>query len=448
MARPSNMSSCTASDLRSPVPARTSWARSDVSQSRRERGFTVIELMVAMAVGLIVAMAAFTLARNASQLFLQEARISSTRLGAILGLTRLQEDLRRASMQSSPNAKFDQDVCAFSLSWPQGTPKSPGAGNLAGIYIQQNGSSDRNPGELTTSLNAGLKPDSITISGMLSSSEHYAAAAVEPVAGGYEIFLELNGAYWRSKLAGIDLGRVFTKGRLLRLTDAEGKAGYGEISNFDGMGAKPKITVSGTKLVLPKREKNVICGCEGHCTGSLVSPITRVIYDLREMPAAKYPKYAGIHSTAALGNAAKYYKGPPVPQRTELVREEIDVAGVPVPGTAELVAEFAVDLKFGITVAKPGGAPDYVPTVTRHAFGTAPVYVQAGLPAGTGHPEHISSVQVRLSTRAPFGDRRVGLAATSNGGLRRINIGGELPFARVSTLTTDVLLPNQAGIDW
>ncbi len=410
------------------------------------RGFTVIELIVAMTLGLIVAMAAFALARNASQLFLHEARISGSRLGAVLGLTRLQEDLRRASLQSSPNAKLDPSVCAYSVTWPAALK------DLAGIRIEESGSSVRHPADLKVSTDAGLTPDALIVGGMLASTEHYSVAALEPTGGGgYDIFLELDGAYWRTKLAaqsgGSGLDRAFAKGRYVRVVDADVKSGFGTITGFDDSGTKPRVSIGNTPA-LAKREKTVVCGCEGHCTGALISPITRALYDLRAVTAAAYPKYAGIHSTAALDAAAKYYKGPVVPARTELVRVELDVDDAEIAGSLEVVAEYAVDLKFGVTVTKPGSAPDYTPVVTRLAFGDKAVYAQTAKPTDNGNPQYVSAVQVRLSTRAPFGDRRVGLAKTENGGALRIKIGGPLEFARLSTLSTEVYLSNQAAVDW
>src|SRR5262245_17049023 len=67
------------------------------------RGFTLVELLVALAIGLSVSMAAFLLAKNATRVFQNEARITSTQLAVTLGMNRIAADLQRAAFLSSPN---------------------------------------------------------------------------------------------------------------------------------------------------------------------------------------------------------------------------------------------------------------------------------------------------------------------------------------------------------
>ena len=54
------------------------------SRRRARRGFTLVELLVAMAAGLIVSMAAFLLSKNAMRFFQHESRISAAQLAATL----------------------------------------------------------------------------------------------------------------------------------------------------------------------------------------------------------------------------------------------------------------------------------------------------------------------------------------------------------------------------
>ena len=134
------------------------------------------------------------------------------------------------------------------------------------------------------------------------------------------------------------------------------------------------------------------------------------------------------------------------PARTELVRVELDADGAELDDTLEVVAEYAVDLKFGLTSASPGPTP----VVTRYAIGEPEVYeIAAALDAG-GTPERIRSLTVRLSTRAAIRDRERGLPAPSEGGLLRFQLGPNPSdgFARMRTLVNEVSLPNLAGSTW
>ena len=67
-----------------------------------------------------------------------------------------------------------------------------------------------------------------------------------------------------------------------------------------------------------------------------------------------------------------------------------------------------------------------------------------------GRPEHVSSVQVRLTTRAPFSDRRTGITLTTpDKGIYRFYMGDAVgTYARARTLIADVYLANQAGVTW
>jgi prepilin-type N-terminal cleavage/methylation domain-containing protein len=410
------------------------------------RGFTLIELMVAMSAGLIVAMGAFLMARNASTFFQNEARMTGAQFASMVGMTRLQNDIRRAGMASSPNVKRDPNVCGYSAAWPAGMKE------LAGIKIVEGGSKNDHSADHALSTTNNLNPDALIIGGMMISTEVYSVAAIQSAgAGSYDIYLEQDGAYWRSNLTAQSsskaLENVFLEKRYLRLVDQEGRAAFGIITGLDESGSKPRITVSGTPA-LPKRETANVCGCSGLCTGSLVNVVARVKYDLRKVDPVAYPRFAGMFPKANVnGNKPTQFKGDVEPDRTELVRVELDADDVEIASTLEVVAEYAVDLKFGITLTEPGPAPDFIPTVTRYAIGEKKGYEQAASIQGDGRPQYISALAVRLSTRASFADRRVGLKA-ADGGLFRYNLGNDLGFARMRTLMADVFLANQAGVTW
>ena len=90
--------------------------------ARRARGFTLVELMLALLAGLFVAMAAFVLSRNASRFFQHEARISSAQLAATLGMNRIAADLQRAGFLSTPNIQKDPARCGGPAGHPSTRP--------------------------------------------------------------------------------------------------------------------------------------------------------------------------------------------------------------------------------------------------------------------------------------------------------------------------------------
>ncbi|MCA9620278.1 MAG: hypothetical protein KC731_14750, partial [Myxococcales bacterium] len=153
-----------------------------------------------------------------------------------------------------------------------------------------------------------------------------------------------------------------------------------------------------------------------------------------------YPQYAGLYATVQ-GVNPTYVKAAATPARTELVRVELDENDAEIPASLEVLAEFAVDLKFGITqdIAPVGGAPNLV----RLRIGDPNVYNVAGpLPAGT--PERVRAVQIRFSTRAERRDRERDLPLMGQDlGRIRYDLGTNNGFVRMRTLVSDVQLVNQ-----
>ena len=416
-------------------------------RKRGARGFTLIELMVSLSAGLGVAAGAFLLARSATAFFQNEARLTNAQFASMVGMTRLTSDIRRASYKSTTNAKRDPNVCGYSATWPSALQ------SLAGIRIVEGGSKLDHAGDHTLSTTNNLNPDSLYLSGLMNSTEHFSVAVMQAAGtGGYDIYLNKDGAYWRTKLAtqtGSNIfDRIFVVGGMMRLVDQEGRATYGVISGIDESGTKPRITVSGTPK-LAKRETQKTCGCTGLCLGSLVNPISTVKYDLRKVDTTVYTRYAGMFPNANVnGSKPLQFKGEVEPERTELVRVEIDVDGKELNDTLEVVAEYAVDLKFGATRTDKSTTANQTPVLARYAIADKRVYEKNASINSAGSPEYTSAVQVRLSTRAPGPDRTVGLPTTTDGGLLRFKLGTDGGFARMRTMIADVYLSNQAGITW
>jgi hypothetical protein len=122
------------------------------------------------------------------------------------------------------------------------------------------------------------------------------------------------------------------------------------------------------------------------------------------------------------------------------------------PNTLELVAEYAVDLKFALTVVTGFGATNVDPVLTEFPFSDARNYTYAGVvtpasPPDTA-PHRIRSVRARLAVRSREGDRLEPLPPTPQGNIFRYAIPGDAGFARARTLTADIALPNLAGVAW
>lgn len=395
------------------------------------RGFTLIELLVAITAGLFVSIAALALARQGSRFFQQEARIAATQFGATLGFERLRADIARAGFMSTPNMRDDPRICErVDASGPLEMRK------LAAVRLHPS----------TTALNQaqqdnGLLPDGITLSGAYSSVEWFPVAGFDNKPSNIvTITLQLTGPVARSGGAAA-LGAIFTAGRMVRIQDNAGKYEYGTVNGF-ALDAKnrPVVTLSNTAPPLGlKTGAHPTCGMSEPGTGMQLNIVNIIHYEIRDLhttPGAYAPLFAA--AATAPGDES----------RLELVRYEMDSAGATIDGTLELVAEYAVDLRFGLAAVTNYGASGVDPTIVQHEIGAALAYTVANdittNPAAL--PQRIRSVRMRMSVRSREGDRPAALAAGGN--LFRYAMPGGLSFARIRTVTADIALPNLTAVTW
>jgi hypothetical protein len=411
------------------------------------RGFTLIELMVALSGGLFVSVVVFVLARDASRFYQRETRTANATLAAISGFDRLRADIARAGFLVSPNVQSDPFVCT-----------RPGATapllmqRLASIRIQ-NGAS---PANATLTANS-LTPDAVILSGSYSSTDEFPVNNVILNADTtYSVFLGVNnGAMARLGFLSAAtpsertarLAAVFAPNRALRIVDTEGRQHYGIIGavTSGATGTEPRITLTAAIPLQFRATTTRFCGLEGHSTGALANVVNVIRYDVRTLSGNTSYEPLFSARAGALGEST----------RTELVRAELNPADP--AGTAllsidgatpvqELIAEYAMDLDLEPSVVTQGSNP----TVS-HVLANNANFANF---TGTGALlQRIRSVRVRLSVRSREGDRGANVPSGASDvapGLYRVLIGDEggPRFARVRTLQADVHLANNAGVWW
>jgi prepilin-type N-terminal cleavage/methylation domain-containing protein len=402
---------------------------------KAQRGFTLVELLIAMAAGVVVAAAAFLMSKNATKFFQNEARISATQLAVTLGMNRITSDLQRAGFLSSPNLPADPARC-------QGTNWPAGLTALAAIQITQGAS-----GDLVQSAANGVTPDTITIGGAFDTTEQFPIRSI--TAGLVRLQMDvgpmvraINATAQSGGTLQDTMSRIFRPGRFLRVVDTEGRHEYGVITGVTAAGTPTEVQIQlDTGIPLPVKTQATTCGIsQGLNIGLLANPIARVRYNLRSLTG--HGTYGPLVAPPVSGDLSGDT------DRTELVRVELDQAGAEVASTLELVAEYAVDLKFGLTTSV--ATPKTV--VTRDAIGAAAVYTRAASFAAGGTPQRIRNVQVRLSTRTRAPDRGSAIVPVPNDGrLIRFQVPGLKTterFFRVRTLQAEVALPNMMGVTW
>ena len=122
---------------------------------RISRGFTLVELMVALSGGLFLSMTVFALSRDTPRFYQRENRIANANLAGLMGFERLKADIARASYMTTPNITRDPKLCMPPLA---GLP--PMMQTMAGLRINP----DTPPlgGNAAMAAN-GVAPDEIVL---------------------------------------------------------------------------------------------------------------------------------------------------------------------------------------------------------------------------------------------------------------------------------------------
>ncbi|MEP7052688.1 MAG: prepilin-type N-terminal cleavage/methylation domain-containing protein [Pseudomonadota bacterium] len=411
---------------------------------QRSRGFTLVELMVSLMGGLFISLAVFALAKDAGRFYQSETRIANATVGGLLGFERLRTDIARAGLMSSPNINQDPTVCPLNppnSGWPANLRK------LASIQVTQ-------PLPIAALTANGRTPQQILIAGSFGSVDQYAA---KPTATGATTTFELvlgPGAVMRlgngTTPDDITMQTVFPALHALRIVQ-NGRAFYAQIVNASG-GAKPTVVVN-SQPQIQMAGNGAECGLTTGAGASMptINVVNFIQYDVRSL-------VTNAQTAVAQATYAKMFQkesvAPGEASRTELVRVEQDITGAPIPGTEELVAEYAVDLNLQVTAMSgpslngidPAPLATYTPSMAQFASYTGTTYGTAN------HPQWIRSVRVRLTVRSREGDRDSDVPNGAGNALFRFNLGAgggaTDSFARTRTFQADVALHNQADILW
>lgn len=431
---------------------------------RAYRGFTMLELLVAVLAGTLVAMAAFGFAKASTRAFSQEARLAAAGAAVTQGFRRLTNDIQRAGFQSSANIRRDYafkrtGVCEDPTTSPLGIA------NLQSVLIEPHGTYAQT-GSVSAATN-NIVADRLTLAGMYSLNDMLDLKAVQSSGGVITVTLDIETRAFREYMGPVPtparLAEAFRPGRIARIYDANsGFSHYGVVagSNFGaGVGqvmlsALSRVMIKGTGYAGATREGES-CGLDQTGAGNrFIGVVNRYRYEVRDL--RNDPAYALMYpATVDLGLGATVTTGAQEASRMELVRTELDVAGQPM-GDNELIAEYAARLRFGGTVdtaAPPAANSDlrYQPNITRLDIGNPLFYPFVASVAGGGgmSPGRVKALGVMFAVRSRDFDRRSDLPPPVTpqnfpGGIYRyeypVNSGS---FARVRTLQADVALSNQ-----
>ena len=441
------------------------------------RGFTLVELMVSLVAGLIVTIAVVGLARAATTTFFEAARISSVESTVRSASERLRQDLSRAGYMSTGNIKLATDQAggiplAHRIAVINPTSPGPNGGSryttlndLQGVHIVVGGSGANagsfdilnagTAGPFGMSAKNGLNPDAIVLGGNYTTDDSYKGTLYDTggtCSGGRKIVLDAasDAAVRRLTNTAVPLASLRAAFQPVpprrfgaRVVDGRGCQHYVVVCAVAITGSGAEISIEQDAVagpaVLPAGQTT--CGA-GKDESVTINPVNRVRW------------FVGPNTNPALDPAADV-EAPG--SKFNLYRDFLDAESPPAPVNElrQIVAEFAVDLKFGIAVADstnalqifemdtdPGGGP--IATWTQDASLTS-----AGGPA----PQRVRSVRFRIATRAAVADRRNNLVVGPPPYLTRYctenaPLATCTKFSRVRTVVSEVALLNQMGMTY
>lgn len=429
-----------------------------MSSRRRSRGFTLPELMVSLVAGLIVTMGVMALAKTATNTFHEQIRTTSAEMALRLAAGRLSSDLSRASFMSTGNIRWDPGIARIRTAPNPASDtgsRYPTLNNLAGLRLYLTGS----PEAPTLPIDArnGLNPQALDITGNLTTNDQY-LGTIGPGAGCGPQRMTLNNddpTVMRMLLlpdgttprSDSDATRILREAFLpvdtstfpARVTDTSGKTHFVVVCSAGVTGGQGWLEFANTNLgspVLTADQTGQIGGYEGF-EQLQIAPIQTVRWSIRRSPNPRLDPDVDAD--------AKY----------DLFRQYIDATGVAV-GTPELIAEYAVDLRFAFTADQSPLVPQMTgfdfEDDTNNQRWTTTTGVATGTTSSPG-PHRIRSVRFRLATRAAMSDRKLDLPGPAAGFIHRyciddVAVAGCTRFARVRTLVSEIALTNQARMTY
>jgi len=393
--------------------------RTHRTHRRRQAGFTLIEMMVALAIGALVIAAVFMLGGASARHFQEQQRVGVTQRSVRMAMSRLTRDVQLAGYMHVPSEQAPTVNRCPTPALPRTVPAiwmadGDPTGNAALDSVNR-------------ALN-GVSADQLRLIGNFNTADQYLIDSVNR--GGNTLFLQERWLSFQrnftvpttggSRTADVQrFNATFAPGRMLHLETATRQHIFVTVSSA----AIDSTARNATVTITPALGANNPC-LAGLGRGTLVSPLSEIRYQIQAAPAG---------STTAPRSANVV--GP----NTQLVREELNMGdGTVIAGTRRTVLEYAID--FNIDAWVDTSPPTLPPNIVRQNGAAAQATIQA-------RPWQVRSLVVSLAARTPEQDRRFpwtytgGRAATDP--LNRFRVFTDRDgAARVRQITVDIQTPN------
>lgn len=390
-----------------------------LARAKGRAGFTLLELLVALTIGALVASAVFTLGGSASRHFQEQQRIGVTQRSVRMAMDRVRRDIQRTGYLHVSATNAPQV-----LTCPM--PAVPGP--LPAIrFTNDDPTGNTALASVNRSAN-GVSADRLQLTGNYTTGDSYLVRAVS--SSGNTLFLQTSWlafqrAFTVDNGAGVRVSapatfqQVFPAGSMVHVESRDGHHFFVNVVSATLAGGGNTASIQ----ITPSLGVDNPC-LDGLGRGALVSPVSTIDYSI---------------GSPAVGSALLPRNAAVTGANTVLFRRELNPATLaPIAGRVNRpVLEFAVDFNVVSFLIDQNLTPGNPPNVQ-------PVPAASAIATVNSTPWRIRGVVVSLAARTPEQDRRFPWVARSAGSqLNRFQVFPTEPgAARVRQLTAEILMPN------
>jgi prepilin-type N-terminal cleavage/methylation domain-containing protein len=214
--------------------------------SAARSGFTLLEVMIALAVGGIALSSIYAVGAASTRHFRQQQRISSTQTSLRSAMDQLKRDFQRAGFLATPNVQANAEACATVGAPLDDATNTAGTGRLAAVSSFSKNVNPR-PTDLDPgNLNGWATMDTVTVMGNYATSGEYPGISVAP--GGLVVTVPMNWQSFQRDFAvwtGLNAGQcntaafaaAFAVGRMVRIHTQTERNFYSTVASVTCSGA-------------------------------------------------------------------------------------------------------------------------------------------------------------------------------------------------------------------
>lgn len=331
----------------------------------KRRAFTMVELMVALAIGVIVMIGVFIVFQRSTGAFRVQGQVQRMNDSLRGALRHVKADLKKAGFLATPNSAVDPNACP-----------APEPLHALSLELPEISTGDEMSTVVKDTNNVNLRPLALVLLGPYHTTRTF---RTDGVAGNQVTLMTADNLEVRANYpaSADEFDSLFETGRILKVVNQDQREMYASIQS-----AAFNTGVITLDQTLEAATASNPCGYQADGARMEVVLLSYVRYRVGRDVRPRAPR-----------------------AKTDLIREELRFVGpdlVPVAGSQLHVAEYVVDLMlydFVFDVGKPG-APDLLYYPTYEEGNVLNGDGSGKLERGTGGlPEKLRFVTVKVSAR-------------------------------------------------